>query len=502
MKINAFFLFVYMDTLLGDIRSALSRGDGIKALLLDDFTQNSISPIISHAELLSYDFFLFETISSTRQPIDVSCVAILSKSSLPRLAKEIEQQTYKEYFIFITDELTDSEIEMIAKKDSSGVVKELQELYFAGVPMDSRFVILNGKNEQETAHSLACIIKGLNVVPGIRYLFGSEVCYKTAAAVENAFLPEEKPTADLLIIDRAIDPFTPLQYPWTYQSMAAEYLEYKAGMISWSSNRLCLSNNDKFFEECKFQDIVYATDALKTSLEEVKASREVIAEFATNVRERAKESSKLTLHLKAIREISQACIENDAVSETMADLIEGVPVNLLNDVREANESQKLRLALVEYLCETLLPQKTILNVFWREKVPKWMLSDGYKQEVKKYTELYVKKEISLKRPSYQKNQPRKLGYIPEVVRVVSDLKSGKLSTKKYPILREQPYEKRMLIVFIAGGATFIEYRSLMLLFREHYPKDEIILISNKIIMGSSIVANILKHTEAAKTELL
>ncbi|KAI5190412.1 vacuolar protein sorting-associated protein 45 [Nematocida minor] len=491
-----------MNALLEDIRSALSRGDGIKALLLDELTRNAISPVISHSELLSYDFFLFETISSARQPIDVSCIAILSKNSLCDLIKEVERQTYKEYYVFITDELSDAEIAMIAKKDTDGVIKELQELYFAGVPVDSRFVILNGTDPQEVAHSLSCFLKGLSIVPGIRYLFGSEVCYKTAAFIESSFKSDKKSNADLLIVDRAMDLFTPLQYPWTYQSMAAEYLEYKPGMISWGSNSLCISRDDTFFSDCKFKDIQYATDTLKRSLEEVKASREVVGEFVTNVRERARESSRLTLHLKALGEISSACIENDFVSETMADLIEGVPLDLLEQVREATEQQKIRLAFVEYLCAEVLPHSSILAPFWKEKKAKWMLSDGYKNEIKKYAEMHLKdRNLCTKRPVYQKNQNRKLGYTPEIVRVVNNLKNNRLSSKRFPIIRESPQEKKILIVFITGGATFIEYRSLVLLFSELYPKEEVILVSDKLVTGKSFVSDILKEMPSSSSGL-
>ncbi|KAH9385175.1 vacuolar protein sorting-associated protein 45 [Nematocida major] len=489
VKINLVCLFV-MNTLLEDIRSALGRGDGIKALLLDEFTRDSISPIISHAELLSYDFFLFETISSTRQPIDVSCVAILSKSSLPSLVREVEQQTYKEYFVFITDELSDADIEMIAKKDTNGAIKELQELYFSGTPMDTRFVILNGKTSQEMAHSLSCLLKGLEIVPGIRYQFGSEVCYKTAESVESRFAPTAPPNADLVIVDRAVDLLTPIQYPWTYQSMAAEYLEYKAGVISWGSNSLCISKEDMFFEECKFRDIVYAAEALKKTLKEVRASREVIGEFVANVRERAKESSRLTMHLNAIGEISSACLENDAVSEAMADLIEGAQADLLESVRDANEQQKLRLALVEYICEHVLPQKTVFNAFWKNKAPKWTLYEGYKKEVAAFAQKYVKNILGIRRPSYQKNINRKLGYIPEVVKIASELKSGKLSDKNYPTIKKGTHDKRLVIIFIAGGATFIEYRALMLLFSEQYKKDEILLVSTHILTGRQILSDI------------
>jgi vacuolar protein sorting-associated protein 45 len=483
-----------MDGLLEDIRSALGRGTGIKALLLDEFTRDAISPVISHSELLSYDFFLFENICNLkRQAIDVSCVAILSKSSLSLLIREIEKQTYKEYYVFITDELTDVEISAIAEKDSDCVIKELQELYVAGTPVDSRFLILNGLNDEEIAQSLGCFIRGLSVNPGIRYLFGTEVCYKTAEKIGQIFKLDSTVTdADLLIVDRAVDLFTPLQYPWTYQSMAAEYLEYRAGIISWGRNNIFISKNDRFYEECKFRDIVYATESLKESLEEVNASRGLVGEFVTNVRERAEESSRLTMHLKALGEISKLCLENNLVSEIMADLIEGVPVDLLESARNASEEQKLRLALIEYLCECIPQRKNILRAFWKEKKPKWVLFDGYKKEIKKYSEKFLKnKNIYTKQPVYRAGCNRKTGYIPGIVKIVDNFKKNRLCTKRFPVVRNGPYVSKKLIIFITGGATFIEYRALINLFSENYPNDEVVLISDKLITGKGIISDLI-----------
>lgn len=487
-----------MDSLLEDIRSALGRGDGIKALLLDDFTRDAISPVISHSELLSYDFFLFENISAKdRQSIDVSCVAILSKGSLGLLIEEVKRQTYREYFVFITDELTDTEVSLIAEKDTDCVIKELQEIYFAGVPVDSRFVVLNGVDDEEVAHSLGCFLKGLGINPGIRYIFGTEASYKTAEKICKNFDVSDLPVnADLLIVDRGMDLFTPLQYPWTYQSMAAEYLEYRAGMISWGTNSLSVSQDDRFYEECKFKDILYATDMLKGSLEEVKAARELVGEFVTNVRERAKESSRLTLHLKALGEISKECIENDSISETIADLIEGNSIDLMESVKNATEEQKIRLALVEYLCGLVPQKRNVLQSLWGEKRAKWILSEGYKKEIKKFSEIYLKnKNILTKLPVYLEGHSRKIGYTPDIVRVVKNFKGNKLNTKKFPVLRNGPLVNKKLIVFITGGATFIEYRALMTMYAESYPNDEIILLCDKLVTGKQIISDLLKEVE-------
>ncbi|KAI5163160.1 vacuolar protein sorting-associated protein 45 [Nematocida ausubeli] len=474
-----------MDTLLADIRSALSRGNGIKALLLDEFTRDSISPIISHAELLSCDFFLFEIIKNTRQPIDVSCVAILSKSSVDMLISEIQRQTYREYYIFITDELSDVEIEKIASNDSNGVIKELQELYFPGVPFDNDFIILNGSTPLEIIHSFSCLIKGLNLSLEIRYLFGSEVSYKCADFINQVHLGSERP-ANLLIMERSIDLFTPLQYAWTYQAMADEYLEYKAGMISWGDYNLCTSQDDRFFEECKFMDILYATERLKESFKMVKISRESVGEFISNVRHRAKESNRLTMHLKAITRISNLCPENSDVSEVIYDLIEGVEVSPLED---PSDSQRLRISIIEYLC-TLTASKNIFMTMWKNQKKPVHLNNSYKNEIEEFSNKFVNPNISIRRPSFKKDMSRKLGYIPEVVRIVGELKKKRLSKKEFPVIRRMPGEKKTTLIFMHGGISFIEFRALKIFFAEEYPDEGILIITDRVIRANDVISAI------------
>ncbi|KAI5180092.1 vacuolar protein sorting-associated protein 45 [Nematocida sp. AWRm80] len=485
-----------MDALLGDIQGALSRGDGIKALLLDEFTKQAISPLFSHSQLLEYDFFLFDMLERERQSIFVCCVAILSRSSIPLLIKEVSAPKYKSYHIFITGEITQQEIAEIANKDLWGTVVELQELYLCGVLFDRNLFILSGTSDSECARSLGWFLNGIGAVPSIRYIFGSEVAYKTALSVERAIDTSLECNTDFLILERSFDLLTPLQYPWTYQGMAAEYLEYKAGVLSWGCHSLVLPETDRFFQETKFKDILYASEYLKESLQKVKAAREIVSEFIATIKQKAQDSEQLILHLKAIAEISKVCIANDKVSETIADIIENNFTEIHTLTSDAyTQEQQLRILLVYYLCQEAIPVHTPLGMFWRETKKLSLIPQQYSEKISLFTETYLQGTVERKRPKYLKNTSRKLGYIPVLTSLVDKLKSNGLSTKEYPCINYSPGQKKRLVVFISGGITLLEHRSLSLLFQEKYPGQQCILLSDKVITGTELINGLLNRND-------
>ncbi|KAI5186989.1 vacuolar protein sorting-associated protein 45 [Nematocida homosporus] len=480
-----------MDVLLKDIRSALGRGEGIKTMLLDEFTKKALSPLISHSELLSYDFFLFEMIARERPAIAVSCVTVIAKASLPLLLKELAAPKYREYFLFVTNEMSNEEISQVADKDIHGVVREFQELYIGGVPMDTGLVLLSEDTGLRCAQQLVCALKGFGLVPSVRFQFGSEVSYQTAEVVASAFADQKSCNADLLVVERAFDLFTPLMYTWSYQSMAGEYLDYRPGILHWGENSLCLTSDDLFFEKTKFMDILSATTFLRDSLKTVKESRDTIGEYVATIRQKAKDSERLIMHLKALSEISKACLANDLAAEALAETILGVDSEEVSATNNYSEEQKIKLALISYLSETIPGKHKLPNIFRSDKKPDQNRQSMYRAEIEQFKKQFVNSKVDLRRPTYEKNTNRKLGYIPVICALASKLKAGTLSNSAYPSLKSSTDKKKALVVFISGGATFLEHRSLQLWFAQKYPDQICIIISDRIIRSSDILSSII-----------
>ncbi|OAG28856.1 vacuolar protein sorting-associated protein 45 [Nematocida displodere] len=477
-----------MDVLLQDVRSALSRGEGIKALLLDHSTKKALSPLISHGELLSYDFFLFETIDRERPPISVSCVAILTQQSLDLLVREVGAPRYGEYFVFVTDELSEDEILQIAEKDVFGVVKELQELYIGNVPVDRSFFVTDEPDPRQSARALVCLLRGMGISPRIRYLFGSEVSYKTAEVVLDAFVPDPACNSDLLVLERSFDLFTPLQYSWTYQCMAAEYLHYTAGLIRWDTQTLPVSDNDHFFQDTKFKDILSATEYLSNSLKKIKASREVVGEFVTTLRQRAKDSERLIAHLQALSKVSAECLVNDAVSETMADVIQGGCIDL-KAVDTYTNAQKLRLALVARACASA-SDLSFARMLWNDSPDYSGLCRAYPKEVENFAKTFLMEKVCRKKPGYDKTKSRKLGYIPVLEKLLEKMQTDALSERAFPHLKNAPGENNVTVIFISGGATLLEYKAMCELFARRFPKKECVLVSDKLVTAEDIIKSV------------
>lgn len=472
-----------MDTLLHNLRSALGRGDGIKALLLDARTTREISPLISHAELLSYDFFLFESISRARSGIAVSCVSILSKESLEYLVQEVKSPKYKEYFLFLTDELDTHEIEQIALNDLFGVVKELHELYLGCTAVDRGFFLSSALGCSENAKDLSRLLRGLGVSPRVRYAFGSPVAYLTAETVARSFSETAGCNAELLVLDRSFDLFTPLLYPWTYQAMAAEYLRYDPGLISAEGVSIALSDSDAFFRDTKFSDIVSATEYLGSALKKIKESRETLSEFVSTIKQRARDSERLIQHLLALKKISAVCVHNDGASELLADIIEagGIPASeIVNS--DLSPEQKRRALLIALLCSAT--QKRALSGLFKRPKPSLLDSPDVSEEdkgvLRAFCSSYLAHPLERRIPEYAKDQSRKTGYVPVIQKLAAKMESGSLSEQTYPVLKKGTGEASVLIIYIAGGATFIEHRALQLLFSGNRSQPECILVSNRI----------------------
>jgi len=481
-----------MELLRRDVRSALSCGEGIKVLLLDDFTKNALSPIVSHAELLSCDFFLFEPISRERCSISVACVAILTKKSFPYLVCEIKSPKYKEYFVFITDELSQEEIASLAAQDSRGAIKELHELYLSAVLVDKSLFLLQHPSGCEKIRALLCALKGFGACPNVRYLFGSDVSYQIASLISDAFSDEPFSNADLLVLDRTFDMLTPLCYPWTYQAMCAEYLSCSDSAVAWGPHRFYMTDEDPFFESTRFMDVVSATDFLSASLKEVRASHDISGEFVAAIRQRAKNSEKHVIHLKALAEISKACVVNDAPSDLISEIIldGSVSVECVLSEEYTNE-QKLRAALVSYLSLAVVPPASFSGIVWREEKQISLIKNAFQKEIGAFNRIYMNGKCERKRPTFKKSLPLKLGYVPPVSRIVDKMKTGSLSASSYPYTRNKPGDRKTLIIYVANGITLVEHMAISELFARKYPKEECIIISDQIITGKDVIRSVI-----------
>lgn len=483
-----------MDPAERDIRSALDRGTGMKVLLLDEFTREALSPLVSHSELLSKDFFLFELIGSERPCIEISCVAIIRPESISRLCAEVASPRYREYFVFITNEVSEEEIALIAQSDERCVVRELQELYMDYIPVDSKFLTTRGSPQlaYRDARALASFFMGAGLRPCSRYLFGSEGAYRVAKEIQDTFESRGPPNCHLLVLSRTFDLFTPLQYTWTYQAMAAEYLSYRNGVIRWGDKTLSVSSQDAFFLQNKFSDIVKATGIIRDSLKEVRETRNLVSkDFVTSLRQRARTSEKLILHLQALTAISKGCIDNDDISEVEAAIVRGHEADLDSALAgDLTSRQKLKLLLVLLLSQKI-PRKGGFRGMIRGSPQDAHLPSAareYDECLEAFRRQYLEEKVHRRRPRYNEAIDTKLGYVPPIKDIAEKWADGSLSHTHYPALNKAPADNSVLVIFIMGGATYLEYKATQELASAK--RRDIILVTDRIITYHDILSSL------------
>ncbi|KNZ52215.1 hypothetical protein VP01_3647g4 [Puccinia sorghi] len=112
------------------IDKILSQPLGIKVLLLDKETTTIISQATTQSHLLQHEIYLTDSITNQqRQPIHhLKCICFLrpSSESLKAIQLELRNPRYKEYWLYFSNILKKSEIELLAEADERELVREVQ----------------------------------------------------------------------------------------------------------------------------------------------------------------------------------------------------------------------------------------------------------------------------------------------------------------------------------------------------------------------------------------
>ncbi|KDN47943.1 Sec1-like protein [Tilletiaria anomala UBC 951] len=269
----------YIERMITDV-------NGMKVLLLDAETTPIISTAFTQSSLLSHEVYLTDRVDNVSRDRmrHLKCVALLrpTPSSVDFLVRELREPKYGGYWIYFTNVLKKSSIELLAEADSHEVVKEIQEFFCDYIPITPSHFSLNidcpphslwsrdafrtaaasgaassianggGSNtgflhewEPESlerhTHGLMALLLSLKRRPVVRYermsglarRLGEELVYQMNQAQQSLFdMRRTEVPPLLLILDRRNDPVTPLLSQWTYQAMVHEVIGIRNGRVS------------------------------------------------------------------------------------------------------------------------------------------------------------------------------------------------------------------------------------------------------------------------------
>lgn len=261
-------------------------GAGMKILILDEETLGIFSVALAFSEIMDRELFLVERIKSAREPLKhLSSVFFIQPSAenITLISEELKNPRYASYYIFFSHALSKQALKQLAEADTREVVSEVQE-YFADflalsphcITID-RPLSLNAQRElrpevlTRSTHAITAALLALHRYPNIRYQSSSNACRSLAEAVRS-FMSREAVLFDfrkseqqpvLIILDRRMDPVTPLLTQWTYEAMIHELIGIKHNRVEFSSasnapesmRKLTLSREfDEFFRNNQYMN--------------------------------------------------------------------------------------------------------------------------------------------------------------------------------------------------------------------------------------------------------
>jgi vacuolar protein sorting-associated protein 45 len=374
--------------------------------------------VYSQSESNAKEVFLFQGIEVDKKSeishLKAVCFLRPTAANISALLAHLRAPRFAEYHIYFTNILPKAFLKQIAEADEQEVVRTVQEYFSDFYAVNSDLFTLNipqtrllcaphwGAPQNATfariVDGLASTLLAFKKTPVIRYLASSDLCRRVATELASRTKEEnglfDFPRSDgeplLLLLDRRMDPVTPLLMQWTYQALVHELLGLHNHRVDLSGAKdaqkefkeVVLSPEaDHFFKGVMFQnwgDVASQVhELLQTYARQNKDNRKMqsfdemkdfvenypqFKQLQTNACKHMTVASELHRKIDARRllevsELEQELAGTDAHSDSVERLLA-----LINDSRFADED-KLRCALLYALrYETVRNEMSTIQV--------------------------------------------------------------------------------------------------------------------------------------------
>ncbi|KAK6938303.1 Sec1-like protein [Dillenia turbinata] len=464
----------YINRMLQDI-------SGMKVLILDSHTVSIVSVAYSQSELLQKEVFLVElvdSISMSKEPMShLKAVCFLRPTSenIHRMQRQLRSPRFGEYHLFFSNLLKDTQIHILADSDEHEIVQQLQfyadfvalDAYHFSLNIPLNHLLLVVVDTPSLQHFCDRVVDGLAAVflalkrrPMIRYQRTSDVAKRIAQETVKLMYQQESGLFDfrrtevaplLLVIDRIDDPVTPLLNQWTYQAMVHELIGIQdnkvdlrnVGKVPKDQQEVVLSSEqDAFFKANMYENFGDIGTNIKQMVDEfqqvAKSNQNIqtiedMTKFVDNYPEYRKMHGNVSKHVTLVTEMSKIVEERKLmlVLETEQELA----CNGGQDAAFELAQFVLKQAGVDKRTGDLYGNRDLLNIARN-------MARGLKGVDNVYTQ-----------------------HQPLLSQTMESIVKGRVRYVDYPFIGNHFQQGRPqdVVIFIVGGTTYKEARSVALL---------------------------------------